>query len=98
MLARAVVSHIGGYTNDIVTPAEDVGSFTPIDLSLTWQMGEALDLPLERVALTMEVRNVLDTDPPYVNAAPGPNGGGGYDPTVHSPIGRLFAMSVRTSF
>ncbi len=98
LLARAVVSHIGGYTNDIVTPAEDVGSFTPIDLSLTWQMGDVLDLPLERVALTAEVRNVLDTDPPYVNAAPGPNGGGGYDPTVHSPIGRLFALSIRTNF
>ena len=98
VVTRLVATHIGGYTNNIVTPAESVDSYTPIDLSVTWQVGESFDAGLDRLALTAEIRNLLDTDPPYVNAAPGPNGGGGYDPSVTNPIGRLFALSLRAGF
>ncbi|WP_188054155.1 TonB-dependent receptor plug domain-containing protein [Sphingosinithalassobacter sp. CS137] len=96
---RVLATHVGGYENDAVTPSEDVSSFTPVDLSLTWRLGEDGSGWIGRdLTFTLEARNVLDEDPPYVNLAPGGNGSGGYDATASSPVGRLFAASVRTSF
>jgi iron complex outermembrane receptor protein len=97
--ARALVQHVGGYTNDIVNPAEDVGSYTLVDLTFDWNIAETLDVGFfDRMVLGFEVRNLFDTDPPYVNSRQGQNSGGGYDPTVTNPIGREFAVSLRTSF
>jgi iron complex outermembrane receptor protein len=49
----------------------------------------------EDLSLGLELRNVLDEDPPYVNLAPGVNGSGGYDATAANPVGRLLALSLR---
>jgi iron complex outermembrane receptor protein len=49
----------------------------------------------EDLELGIEVRNLFDADPPYVNIAPGVNGSGGYDATAANPIGRLFALGLR---
>jgi iron complex outermembrane receptor protein len=96
---RLQVTHIGGYTNDIVTPNESVKSYTPIDLNLTWRIDESFDVGgIDGLTLGLEVRNLLNVDPPYVNSIPSANGGGGYDATVTDPIGRLFAVSLRSSF
>jgi iron complex outermembrane recepter protein len=91
-LVRA--THLNGYTNTAVTPNERVDSYTPVDLNLSWQLGE------DDKAMTfgLEVRNLFDTRPPYVNIAPSVNGSGGYDATTTDPIGRLFAASVRKKF
>jgi iron complex outermembrane receptor protein len=93
---RGEVTHIGGYDNDIVTPVQKVDSYTLADLSLNWDLAETFDMGLESVNLGLEVRNLFNTHPPYVNSIPGGNGGGGYDPTVTNPIGREFAVSLRT--
>ncbi len=90
--------HIGGYTNDIVTPEEQVDSYTLFDITAGVDLAEYFNVGAERLLLGVEVRNVFDTDPPYVNSRQGQNSGGGYDPTVTSPIGRFFAVSLRTSF
>ncbi|MEL1251330.1 TonB-dependent receptor domain-containing protein [Aurantiacibacter gilvus] len=96
---RLQANHIGGYDNTLTTPVQDVDSYTPIDLSVTWDLVESLSLGMvDRAALTLEVRNLFDVDPPYVNVAPSANGGGGYDATVANPVGRQFAVSLRTSF
>ena len=85
--------------NDIVNPDENVSSYTPIDLAVTWDMTDLLKIgALEDLTLGVEARNIFDTDPPYVNSIPNANGGGGYDATVTSPIGRQFAVSLRTRF
>ena len=95
---RVLATHVGGDTNNAVTPRQSVDSYTPIDLSLTWRVGEVMDDPVtEDLTLSFEVRNVFDEDPPYVNIAPSGNGSGGYDATVTNPVGRLFAVSVRKS-
>lgn len=97
--ARLAATHVGGYTNNLVTPEEKVSSFTPIDLSVTWRVGESFDTAyLSGLELTGEVRNLLDADPPYVNLSPGVNGSGGYDATAASPIGRMFAIGARVKF
>ena len=93
---RTEISHIGGYDNDIVTPIQKVNSYTLVDLSLDWDVTKTFDMGVNNVTLGFEVHNLFNTDPPYVNSIPGGNGGGGYDPTVTNPIGREFAISLRT--
>jgi iron complex outermembrane receptor protein len=92
-------THVGGYTNNAVAVAQKVSSYTPVDLSVTWKLGrEDSKSFLSGLTLGAEVRNVFDTDPPYVNLAPSGNGSGGYDATAASPIGRQFAVSLRAQF
>ena len=97
--ARLLATHVGGYTNSAITPNQQVSSYTPIDLSLTVRIGEMMpETMLEGLALTAEVRNLLDVGPPFVNIAPGSNGSGGYDATAASPVGRMFALGARVAF
>jgi iron complex outermembrane receptor protein len=86
-------THLNGYTNTAVTPNESVKAYTPVDLNLSWTVGEA-----HKLTFGLEVRNLFDTKPPYVNIAPSVNGSGGYDATTTDPIGRLIAASVRMRF
>jgi iron complex outermembrane receptor protein len=92
VLLRA--THLNGYTNTAITPNERVASYTPVDLNLSWRVGDA-GKPL---TFGIEVRNLFNIKPPYVNIAPSVNGSGGYDATTTDPIGRLLAASVRKSF
>jgi iron complex outermembrane receptor protein len=97
--ARLSVSHVGGYDNDTVAPVQRVDSYTPVDLSFGWQLGESFDFAkVDALTLGVEMRNVLDTDPPFVDSRPGANGGGGFDATVTNPIGRAVAVSLRAKF
>jgi iron complex outermembrane recepter protein len=95
--ARLAVTHVGSYTNDAITPNEGVSSYTPVDLAVYWDFGKSGSNSFLGSALTLglEMNNVLDTDPPYVNLAPNGNGSGGYDATAANPIGRQYALSVR---
>jgi iron complex outermembrane recepter protein len=90
------ITHVGGYTNDAITPFEDVSSYSPVDLRLTYTLPEGG--MLGGLAVGAEVRNAFDRDPPYVNLAPSLNGSGGYDATVANPIGRLFALTLNKSW
>lgn len=98
-LARIVANYVGGFTNDLITPNEKVGAYSPIDLSFNWTLGdpESSEFIKNGFTLGLEVRNVLNEDPPHVNIAPNVNGGGGYDPTTTNPVGRLFAVTLRKS-
>jgi iron complex outermembrane receptor protein len=97
--ARRLLSHVNGYENDVVTPVQKVKSYTPMDLSLGWQIGESFGFDtLQALTLGFEVKNLFDTDPPYVNSRPGANGGGGFDATVTNPVGREVALSLRVKF
>lgn len=97
---RLLATHVGGYTNNLATPFQKVKSFTPIDLSLVWRVGDTFDAGRATSDLTLglEVRNLFNIDPPYVNLAPSGNGSGGYDATASDPVGRLFAFSLRKAF
>jgi len=86
---------VQGYENNAVTPAESVGSYTPVDIAVSWDIGSLGWQPLQNTQLGFEVRNAFDADPPYVNLAPNGNGSGGYDATTTNPVGRLFGVSLR---
>lgn len=98
--ARLLWTHINGYDNTAATPVQRVGSFNPIDLSLSWRIGDPTASGFFDQGMTFgaEVRNLFDQKPPYVNIAPSGNGSGGYDATAADPIGRLVAFSVRKKF
>ena len=89
--------HVHGF---LTVGGQNVKSYTPVDLNLTFRIGDqqASGFFEKGMTLGLEVRNVFDTDPPYVNLAPSGNGSGGYDATASDPIGRLFAVSLRKSF
>lgn len=97
---RVLVTHVGGYQNNLAVPVQSVKSYTPVDLSFNWRVGDVKDSGFFAKGLTVgfEVRNLFDRDPPYVNLAPSGNGSGGYDATASDPVGRLFAVNVRKSF
>jgi len=97
---QVTATHVGGYDNNAVTPIQSVHSYTPIDLSLVWTIGSAAPPRFfdGGFSFGFEVRNLFNAATPYVNLAPGANGGGGYDPSASNPIGRLFSASVRKKF
>ena len=97
---RVTWTHINGYINNVPKVPQEVSSYNPIDLSITYKLGDepARGFFEKGITVSAEVRNALDEDPPYVNIAPNANGSGGYDATAADPIGRLFAISVRKSF
>lgn len=100
MSARVMATHVGGYFNNLTTGGQNVGSYTPVELGVTWRIGDSQGAGFfdKGMTLGIEVRNLFDVDPPYVNLAPSGNGSGGYDASASDPIGRLFAVSVRKSF
>ncbi len=94
---RLLISHVGGYTNDAISPSESVDSWTPIDLSITWRVGESFPgSALDGLEFTAEAINLFDVDPPYVNIDTG--GFQGHDGSAASPIGRQFAVGARIRF
>lgn len=100
MRIQLTATHVGGYDNNAVTPIQKVSSYTPIDLAISWQVGDVKPQHFfdGGFTFTIEARNLFDVDPPYVNLAPSVNGSGGYDASASNPIGRLVAASVRKTF
>ena len=100
MRMQATATHVGGYTNNAVSPTEKVKSYTPVDLSVGWTIdGDgSKSFTGGKLVVGFEVRNLFDIDPPYVNIAPSINGSGGYDATAANPVGRTLAVSVRKSW
>jgi iron complex outermembrane receptor protein len=97
--ARLMLTHVHGYTNDTVDPVQHVASYTPVDLSFGWRLSDSFNAgKVDALTLGVELRNMFDTDPPFVNSRPGPNAGGGYDATVANPVGRELAVSLRAKF
>lgn len=93
--ASAVVNRVHGYQNNAVTPVEGVGPYTPVDVTLNRDLSDVGGWLAEGLDVGIEIRNALNEKPPYVNLAPSANGSGGYDATAASPVGRLFAVSLR---
>jgi iron complex outermembrane recepter protein len=86
-----------GYDNTLVTPTERIKAQTTFDLSASYDLG-GIAGAVENARLGVEVVNLFDQDPPFVDIAPTNNGGGGFDPTVASPLGRVISVSLRAKF
>lgn len=84
----AFVNYIGDYRQTGVTPVRRIDDFMTLDL----HVGYDLDALVTGLSLALDIQNVADKEPPFVNIS------GGYDPQTASPIGRVFALSVRKSW
>ncbi|SOB79488.1 iron complex outermembrane recepter protein [Sphingomonas guangdongensis] len=86
----ATLNHVGGYSNTLVTPNQRVSSWNPIDLNVAYEFRSAG--LLNGLSLGVNVTNLLDEDPPFVNIV------GGFDPGQASAVGRLVAFTLAKKF
>lgn len=84
--ARAALNHRDGYPMLGVTPQTRVSSFNTVDLFFAYDLGGAL----KNSMLTINIDNVFDQDPPYLNSSTGYTNG--------FSLGRLVSFGVRTKF
>jgi iron complex outermembrane receptor protein len=86
--AVAFVNHVSGYDQTGVTPIRSVDAYTTVDLHLGYDLSQLSD----GLDVAIDVQNIADEDPPFVNLS------GGYDPQSTNPLGRLVAVSLRKSW
>jgi iron complex outermembrane receptor protein len=82
---RVTFNHLSGYDNTTVSPIQEVDSFQTVDLHL------GLDVT-EHANVALQVRNLFNADPPFVDAATG------YDPQSVNPLPRLFVINARIKY
>jgi iron complex outermembrane receptor protein len=95
--ANAYVNHTNSYTNNLAIPAQKVASNTTVDLRLSYQIDDKIR-GLGGTTVSVGVVNLFDRRPPFVNIAQSTNGGGGFDPTLTNPIGRIVSLSLDKTF
>ncbi len=80
-----------GSTNGIYngTGGDPVGAFTTVDIHLGYNFDTGF-LGSDNVSLT--VRNLLNTNPPFFNGTQGSNGTFGFDAYTSNPIGRIIEL------
>lgn len=91
------VNYTNGYNNTLASPVERISASTTVDLSASYDLADMLPVA-ERVSIGVNVLNLFDEDPPFVDIAPTNNGGGGFDPANASPLGRVVSLVLRTEF
>ena len=95
--ADTFANYQNSYTNNLANPVQKVKATTTFDARLAYNIGERFDMAGD-LTVAIDARNLFDKDPPYVNIAQSANGGGGFDPTLHSPVGRVIAVSLGSKF
>ena len=96
MFASLYINHINAYSNNLANPAQPVAAATTVDLRLAYTFdSEGL---LKETTVAIGAVNLFDKKPPFVNVAQSTNGGGGFDPTQTSPIGRIVSVSLDKKF
>ena len=97
--AAVTVNHIGAYANTLAPASQEVDSFTSLDLYLGYDFGERFaGTWLRNLTVSLDATNVFDAAPPFVDIAESPNGGGGFDPTLVNPLGRIVGLSIGAKF
>ena len=91
-LAGLFINHLDAYTNNLVNPSEEVDALTTVDLNVSYTFqGSGFT---EGLRIGLDALNLFDAEPPFVNIAQSPNGGGGFDPTLVNPVGRILGLTL----
>jgi outer membrane receptor protein involved in Fe transport len=93
--AALVANHIGDYENTRQLPAQHVSSWTTWNLSAGYEFSEAADSFMRNVDISLHVRNLLNRNPPFVDAAVS---GVGFDVSNADPFGRFAAVQLSKSW
>jgi iron complex outermembrane recepter protein len=92
MLGAMYVNYLDSYDNNLITPVQTVDGKTTVDLNLSYAFqGQGFS---EGLRASLDVVNLFDTEPSFVNIAQSPNGGGGFDPTLNNPVGRVVGLTL----
>ncbi|RYZ66544.1 MAG: TonB-dependent receptor, partial [Proteobacteria bacterium] len=86
--ASVAVSHSDDYLDITVTPNRKVDAYTTADVTLGYRFADERGGWFDGVALNVNVQNVFDQDPPFVNST------AGFDSTQASPYGRFTSASI----
>ncbi|WCT72420.1 TonB-dependent receptor [Sphingomonas naphthae] len=94
-----VMAWQNGYNNTYVTPIAKIKAYTTFDLRLAYDLSDSGIPGTEGLKIGIDVQNLFDRDPPFVDLAPTSNGGGGgFDPQTTNAIGRMIAFSLSKKF
>ncbi|WP_114953945.1 TonB-dependent receptor [Sphingosinicella terrae] len=99
---RLTAYYVDDYANPFTPASPRIGDWVTFDLTASYDFGERRG-PLSGVSLLLAVRNLFDTDPPFVaDLGPGVTDGLsepiGHDPTNASPVGRFISLELRKRF
>jgi iron complex outermembrane receptor protein len=86
--AVLTLNHSSGYDNALSTPVQRVERYDTIDLRMAYTVEDTAVKWFEGISVSLDVQNLFDQDPPYVNID------GGWDPGHASAVGRLVSMTV----
>ena len=84
------VNYSSGYRDTSFQPNRDIDSFVTLDLNASYGFGG--NSSLAGLTVSLNIANVLDEDPPFVNQT------SGYDGGKASPYGRLFSIGLTKSW
>ncbi|MFN4095655.1 MAG: TonB-dependent receptor plug domain-containing protein [Sphingomonas sp.] len=83
--SRLTWNHLNGYTNTTSTVVREVSNYDTFDLLIGYDF-------TDRINLSLDVRNLFDEDPPFVDTT------NGFDPQASNPIPRMFAITANVKF
>lgn len=83
--SRLTWNHLNGYTNTTSTVVREVSNYDTFDLLVGYDF-------TDRINLSLDVRNLFDEDPPFVDTT------NGFDPQASNPIPRMFAITANVKF
>jgi iron complex outermembrane receptor protein len=89
--AAAFFSYSDDYRDTISLPERRIGSWTTVDLQLSYRATDHGFLGKAGTRFSLNIRNVFDEDPPFVNNSSGL----GFDPENADLLGRLVSFQVR---
>lgn len=97
MFANVYVNYQNAYDNNLTSPVQKVQSYTTVDGRIAYELQDKTGL-LKDMTVAIGAVNLFDKAPPFVNIAQGNNGGGGFDPTLTNPVGRIISVSLDKKF
>jgi len=93
------VNYTNSYTNNLSNPVHKVKSYVTADLHLALDLDEMGNGPLlSGSTIALDARNLFNRQPPFVNIIQAASGGGGFDPTNASTIGRVVSLQITKRF
>lgn len=86
------VNYTNGYRNTLVSPEQEVSSWTTLDFQFGLQLPVST-VPVQTIKLTFNARNFLNTAPPRVAVPAGLSlRPVGFDAANASPFGRIYSL------
>lgn len=102
MTADVMLNHTSAYQNTLVTPTQNVASWTTADLSLIANIPDRPNGLWRNLTLALNLQNLADRRPPFLEIPTGTLAAGRsavpFDGTNASPVGRYISIEFRTGW